>query len=30
MQEGGAATAGMAMPKKEHVISTRGPATAKK
>jgi hypothetical protein len=28
-QEGGAATAGMVMPKKEHVISTRGPETAR-
>ncbi|MFA7059926.1 MAG: hypothetical protein WC156_03820 [Pedobacter sp.] len=28
-QEDGAATVGMAMPKKEHVISTRRPTTAR-
>jgi len=28
-QEGGAATVGMAMPEKEHVISPRRPATAR-
>ncbi|HIJ97033.1 MAG TPA: hypothetical protein HPP94_15115 [Desulfuromonadales bacterium] len=28
-QEDGAATVGMAMPEKEHVISPRGPATTR-